>query len=69
MRRMVHSVLQSAVEMWECLGAAAKAHIFAEIVAAFVAVAAVVAHDASLNRDALTDDKVLDPWTDCCHDA
>lgn len=69
MRGVIHSVLQSTVEMWECLGAAAEAHVLAEVVATFVAVAAVVAHDASLDGDSLTDDKVFDTWAYGCDDS
>lgn len=66
---VVHSVLECTVKMWECLGAAAETHVFAEVVAALVAIAAVVAHDACLDCDALADDKVFDPWADCRDDA
>ena len=61
---MVHVVLKRAIEMWERLCAGGEAHVFAQVVSSLGAVGAVVAHDASLDRDALADDKVLDTWAD-----
>ena len=62
--RVVHAVLEGAVGVWECFCAAAEAHVLAEVVAALVAVAAVVAHDAGLDGDALAGDEVLHAWPD-----
>ena len=56
---MVHAVLQRPVEVGESLCAAAEAHAGAEVVAAGVAVLALVAHDAGLDRDALAWDEVF----------
>ena len=61
---MVHVVLKRAIEMWERLCTGGEAHVFAQVVSSLGAVGAVVAHDASLDRDALADDEVLDTWTD-----
>lgn len=66
-RGVVHTLLKSAVEMRESLCAAGKSHVFAEVVAAAGAIGAVVAHDASLDGDALSDDEVLDTWTHSSH--
>lgn len=66
---VIHAVLESAVEVWEGLCAAAESHVLAEVVATLGAVVAVVAHDACLYCDTLTDDKVLYSRSHRCHDA
>ena len=66
---VVHAILEGTVEMWEGLCAAAETHVLAEVVAAFGAVAAVVAHDACLYCDTLTDDEVLYTGADGCDGA
>lgn len=66
---VVHAILEGTVEMWKGLCAAAETHVLAEVVAAFGAVGAVVAHDASLYCDTLSDDEVLYTWTDGCDGA
>ena len=68
-RGVVHALLEGAVEVRECLCAAGEAHVLAEVVAAFGAVAAVVAHDACLYCDTLTDDEVLYTGADGCDGA
>ena len=67
-RWMVHAVLEGAVEVREGLCAAAEAHAGAEVVAALVAVLALVAHDAGLDRDALAGHEVFYARTDCGDD-
>ena len=66
---VVHALLEGAVEVGEGLCAAAEAHVLAEVVAALRAEGAVVAHDASLYRDALSGDEVLDAGADGGDDA
>jgi hypothetical protein len=61
---MVYAVLERTVEMGKSLCAAAEAHACAEIVPTFFAVLALVAHDAGLDRDALTWNEVFYAWTD-----
>lgn len=68
MCRVVHAILEGTVEMWKGLCAAAETHVLAEVVAAFGAVGAVVAHDACLYCDTLTDDEVLYTGADGCDD-
>ena len=63
-RRVVHAVLEGPVGVWEGFCAAAEAHVLAEVVAAFVAVAAVVAHNARLDGHALARNEVLHAWPD-----
>ena len=65
--RVVHALLKSTVQMRECLSAACESHVFAKIVAALRAIGAIVAHNASLDSDTLTDDQVLDTWTHSGH--
>jgi hypothetical protein len=68
MGRMVHAFLKGAVKMRECFCTASKAKLFAQIIAAFEAIVAVLAHHASLDSDSLADDQVLDTRTDCSHE-
>ena len=53
--RVVHALLEGAVEVRERLGAAREAHVLAEVVAALEAVGARAALDAGLDGDALAD--------------
>lgn len=68
MSRVVHAILEGSVRVWECFCAAAEAHVLAKVVAAFVAVVAVIAHDACFNGDALARDEVLHARPDCSDD-
>ena len=52
---MVHAFLKGAVQVGECFGTASKPKALAEVVTAFGAIGAVVAHDASLNSNSLSD--------------
>jgi len=52
---MVHAFLKSAVKMREGFRTAREAKFFAQIVAAFEAIVAVLAHNASLDGNSLTD--------------
>ena len=54
-RRMVHVFLKGTVEVGECFGTASKPKTLAEIVTAFGAIRAVVAHNASLNSNSLSE--------------
>lgn len=54
-RGVVHALLEGAVEVRERLCAAREAHVLAEVVSALLAVAALPALDACLDRDALAD--------------
>lgn len=60
---VVHAFLQGTVQMREGFCTASEAHVFAEVIPSLGAVGAIVAHDASLYRDTLSDDEVLDTWT------
>lgn len=60
---VVHAFLQGTVQMREGFGTASETHVFAEVIPSLGAVGAIVAHDASLYRDTLSDDEVLDTWT------
>ena len=55
MGRMVHAFLKGAVKMRECTCTASEAKLFAQIVAAFAAIVAVLAHNASLDSNSLAD--------------
>ena len=66
---MVHTFLKGTVKMGECFRTASKAKVFAEIVAAFGAIRATIAHDASLNGDSLTLHQMCDAGTNSSHDA
>jgi chaperonin GroEL (HSP60 family) len=55
MSRMVHAFLKGAVKMRECFCTASEAKLFAQIIAAFEAIVAVLAHNASLDSNSLTD--------------
>ena len=57
-RRMVHSLLQSPIDMGKPRRRAAKPHPFAQIVPSFFAIGAVATRDARLDSDALADAKV-----------
>lgn len=50
---MVHTFLKGAVKVGECFCTASKAKAFTQIVAAFGAICATIAHDTSLNGDSL----------------
>jgi hypothetical protein len=52
---MIHAFLKGAVQVGECFGTASKPKALAEIVTTFGAIGAVVAHDASLNSNSLSD--------------
>ena len=52
---MVHAFLKGTVKVGERFGTASKPKALAEIVTAFGAIRAVVAHDASLNGNSLSD--------------
>jgi hypothetical protein len=66
---MVHAFLKGAVKVGECFRTASKSEIFAQIVSALGAICAVVAHDARLNRNSLSEHEIRDAGTDCRHDA
>ena len=66
---VVHTLLESAVEVGKGFCRGGKAHVLAEVVAAARAVVAGVAHDAGLDRDTLADDQATDARTDGSHDA
>jgi hypothetical protein len=68
MGRMVHAFLKGAVKMRECFCTASEAKLFALIIAAFEAIVAVLAHNASLDSYSLADYQVLDTRTNCSHD-
>lgn len=68
MSGVIHVCLESAVGVGKCLGAAAEAHLLAEVVPARYAVVALVAHDAGLNGDPLADHEALDPRAHCSDD-
>ena len=55
MGRVVHTFLKGAVQMRECFCAASKAKLFAQIITAFEAIVAVLAHNASLDSNSLAD--------------
>lgn len=67
--RMVHSVLKGSVQMRERFGGRCEAHVFAEVVAASLAIGAFTAHDACFDGDTLADGKVLYTWANCGHDS
>jgi hypothetical protein len=56
---VVHPVLERSIKVRECLGAAGKAHTLTQVVTANLTVVALFAHNASLNGNALTGDKIL----------
>ncbi len=64
---VIHTVLESAVKMWECFSAAAETHVLAKVIPSLRAEGTVVAHDAGLDGDALSNDKVLHTRTDGCN--
>jgi hypothetical protein len=68
MGRMIHAFLKGAVKMRECFCTASKAKLFTQIIAAFEAIVAVLAHNASLDSNSLADYQILDTGTDSSHD-
>jgi len=52
---MVHAFLKRAVKMRECFCTAGKPKFFAQVIAAFEAIVTVLAHNASLDSNSLTD--------------
>ena len=69
MSGVIHAVLESAIEMRKRLGTAAKAHVLAEVVSALGTVVAVVAHNAGLDCNPLSDDEVFYTRTDGGYDS
>src|ERR1700722_6524928 len=55
---MVDPLLKGAIHVRECFGAAAKLHILAEVVTAFLTPRATIAHDTGFDRDSLTWHKI-----------
>jgi hypothetical protein len=68
-RGMVHEFLKGTVKVGECFGTASKPKALAEIVTAFGAIRAAVAHDASLNSNSLSLYEIRDAWPNRRHDA
>ena len=66
---MVYTLLKGTVEVGKCFRTASKAKVFAQIVAAFGAISTIIAHDASLNGDSLTEHKICDAGTKGGHNA
>jgi len=66
---MVHAFLKGAVKVGECFRTASKPEVFAQIVSALGTIRAVVALDARLNRNSLSEHEIGDAGTDCRHDA
>lgn len=64
MGRMIHTALESAVQVGEGLGAAAETHTLAKVISTLFAVIAMIAHDASFDSDTLAWDEIFNPWTD-----
>jgi hypothetical protein len=52
---VIHTFLEGAVKMGERFCAASKAKALAEIVAAFMTIVTIIAHNAGLDSDSLTD--------------
>lgn len=52
---VIHTFLEGAVKMGEGFCAACKAKALAEIVAAFMTIVTIIAHNAGLDSDSLTD--------------
>jgi hypothetical protein len=57
---VVYPILESAVCVGESFRAATEAHLSAEVISAFNAIFALVAHDSSFDGDPL-------PWNDICY--
>lgn len=67
--RVVHTFLESAVEMGKCLRAGSEAETFAEVVSTRRAIVAVAAHNAGFDGHALSWYDVGHAWTDSSNDA
>jgi hypothetical protein len=65
MGRMIHSCLQSAIDMWVDGGTATKLHSSAKIVSSFIAKVASTAVNACLDGYTITDLEVVDAVSNC----
>ena len=66
---MVHAFLKGTVKVGECFGTASKPKALAEIVTAFGAIRAAVAHNTRLNSNSLSEYQIRDAGPNLRHDA
>lgn len=65
---MIHTVLESSVEMWKSFSAATEAHTLAQVISPPFTVITMITHNTSFDRNSLAGYKIFDASTDSSHD-